>query len=100
VWITVEAVEVWMWYGMDSQLASCDRLLACLGLKSTDHTNRGSVDNGRLRMADTGTRLIVCPPQTQAGCVLWVFVASQIAEIREGAAKVVPVQRGADAKYY
>jgi hypothetical protein len=33
-----------------------------------------------------------------AGHVLWVFVVSQIAEIREGAAKVVPAQRGSGCK--
>jgi hypothetical protein len=85
---------------MDS--CSCLSLpLACYSATSNWQTNRGSVDKwlhtygrywdriNRLSFADARCKLVV-------SSVLWVFVMSQIAEIREGAAKVI---LGADAKY-
>jgi hypothetical protein len=53
--------------------------------------------NGRYWNQDQSS--ILRRRKMQACRVLWVFVVSQIAEIREGA-KVVPVQRGAAANYY
>lgn len=66
-----------VWYGLPvGQLSSPSRVLVRdLGFRSTDQTNRGSVDNGWLQMADTGTRPIVYPPQTQvASCSCLVGV--------------------------